>query len=341
MRAVVFPILIFVMARVGGPGSRFAWDREVLDSMNHNTRRAYVGATGRLEDWLDGRRLTDAVLARYIRHLADAGRGASTAEQALSAVRFHARSHGRRDPSGPRTAAALRHVKRATPDRGRGQAPAATPDEVHALVNAGAVPAALAGRRGAPGGRIGTGCLARGALIALLYMGALRVSEAAALRWEDVTDAPGGQGVHVWVRRSKGNPYGANSDVRHLTGDLAKALLRWRAASAIEDAGDDNAGHARGPVFGGVTPGTLSRRLARAVDAAGLTRRLTAHSFRVGLAAELTRQGASVQEVMHAGGWQSPAMVAHYSAPARAEGGAVAKYLRGRDASRATAPRPA
>ena len=341
MRAIVFPVFICLMVRLGRIKSCFAWDREVLDSMNGNTRRAYVGATGRLEDWLGGRRLTDAVLALYIRRLAHAGRSASTAEQTLSALRFHARSHGRRDPSGPRTAVALRHVKRTTPDRGRGQAPAATPDEVHALVNAGTVPAALAGRRRAPGGRIGTESLARGALIALLYMGALRVSEAAALRWEDVTEAPGGRGVHVWVRRSKGNPYGAYSDVRYLTGDLAKALLRWRAASAIEDAGDDNAAHARGPVFGGVTPGTLSRRLARAVDAAGLTRRLTAHSFRVGLAAELTRQGASVQEVMHAGGWKSPAMVAHYSAAVRAEGGAVAKYLQERDASRAMAPRPA
>ena len=334
MRAIVFPVFICLMVRLGRIKSCFAWDREVLDSMNGNTRRAYVGATGRLEDWLGGRRLTDAVLALYIRRLAHAGRSASTAEQTLSALRFHARSHGRRDPSGPRTAVALRHIKRTTPDRGRGQAPAATPDEVHALVNAGAEPAALAGQAG-------TGCLARAALIALLYMGALRVSEAAALRWEDVTEAPGGRGVHVWVRRSKGNPYGANSDVRYLTGDLAKALLRWRAASVIDDSGGDDAGDARGPVFGGVTPGTLSRRLARAVDAAGLTHRLTAHSFRVGLAAELTRQGASVQEVMHAGGWKSPAMVAHYSAAVRAEGGAVAKYLQGRDASRATAPRPA
>ena len=336
MRTNVFPVLIFLMVRVGGLKSCFAWDREVLDSMNGNTRRAYVGATGRLEDWLGGRRLTDAALASYIRHLTKAGRGASTAEQTLSALRFHARSHGRRDPSGRRTTAALRRVKRTAADRGRGQAPAATPDEVHALVNAESEPAAHTDRRREPGGRVGTGCLARGALVALLYMGALRVSEAAALRWEDVTEASGGRGVHVWVRRSKGNPYGANSDVRYLTGDLAKALLRWRAASAIEDAGD-----ARGPVFGGVTPGTLARRLARAVDAAGLTRRLTAHSFRVGLAAELTRQGASVQEVMHAGGWKSPAMVAHYSAAVRAEGGAVAKYLQGRDASRATAPRPA
>ena len=83
MRTNVFPVLIFLMVRVGGLKSCFAWDREVLDSMNGNTRRAYVGATGRLEDWLGGRRLTDAALASYIRHLTKAGRGASTAEQTL------------------------------------------------------------------------------------------------------------------------------------------------------------------------------------------------------------------------------------------------------------------
>ncbi len=320
MRAVVYPFLEFLMARVGGPGSRFAWDRVVLDSMNGNTRRAYVGALKRLEAWLGARRLTDAALALYIRHLADAGRGVSTVEQALSAVRFHARSHGRRDPSGPRTAAALRHVKRSTPDRSRGQAPAATPDEVHALVNAGPEPAAHPDERRDAAGPARRRHLAEAALIALLYMGALRVSEAAALRWNDVAVTDGGRGVHVWVRRSKGNPYGADSDVRYVKGAMARALLRWRAASGAETAGG-------APVFGGVTAGTLSKRVGKAVRAAGLKRGLTAHSFRVGLAAELTRRGASLQEVMHAGGWKSPAMVAHYAAAARAEGGAVAKYL--------------
>ena len=145
-------------------------------------------------------------------------------------------------------------------------------------------------------------------------MGALRVSEAAALRWDDVGESDGGRGLHVWVRRSKGNPYGADSDVRHLKGAMAKALLRWREASGA-------GGAAGGPVFGGVTAATLSRRVRNAVRSVGLRRNLTAHSFRVGLAAELTRRGASLQEVMHAGGWKSPAMAAHYGAAARAEGG--------------------
>ena len=43
--------------------------------------------------------------------------------------------------------------------------------------------------------------------------------------------------------------------------------------------------------------------------------------------AELTARGASTTEVMLAGNWKTARMVAHYSAGATAERGAVAKYL--------------
>ena len=62
-------------------------------------------------------------------------------------------------------------------------------------------------------------------------------------------------------------------------------------------------------------------------SAAGIEARLTAHSGRVGLASELTARGASTTEVMLAGNWRTSRMVAHYSAGATAERGAVAKYL--------------
>ena len=52
-----------------------------------------------------------------------------------------------------------------------------------------------------------------------------------------------------------------------------------------------------------------------------------AHSGRVGLASELTARGASTTEVMLAGNWKTARMVAHYSAGATAERGAVRKYL--------------
>ena len=59
----------------------------------------------------------------------------------------------------------------------------------------------------------------------------------------------------------------------------------------------------------------------------GFMARMMAHSGRVGLASELTARGASTTEVMLAGNWKTARMVAHYSAGATAERGAVAKYL--------------
>ena len=64
-----------------------------------------------------------------------------------------------------------------------------------------------------------------------------------------------------------------------------------------------------------------------AAKSAGIKGRITGHSGRVGLASELTARGASTTETMLAGGWKTARMVAHYSAVATAEQGAVAKYL--------------
>ena len=71
----------------------------------------------------------------------------------------------------------------------------------------------------------------------------------------------------------------------------------------------------------------VERRFTAAARAAGIEARVTAHSGRVGLASELTARGASTTEVMLAGNWKTARMVAHYSAGATAERGAVRKYL--------------
>ena len=68
-------------------------------------------------------------------------------------------------------------------------------------------------------------------------------------------------------------------------------------------------------------------RFSVAARAAGLERRVAAHSGRVGLASELTSRGASTTDVMLAGNWKTSRMMAHYSAGATAERGAVARYL--------------
>ena len=320
MSAVLFFLLKAATFRTGRTGPHFVWNTEVLQVMNCNTRRAYVGALRRLEKWLDGQRLTDERLAGWIADLAICGRTAASAVQTVSAVKYFARHHGFESPVGPRTATALNRTRRETAGCGRGQVLAATRDDVEQLLSVVREPRTYPSGRRESVRRAQRRTLADLALIAVLYLGGLRASEAALLRWTDVTAVGDGEGIRIWVRRSKSNPYGAQSDVRFVKGVFAESLLQWREADGAAE-GDDRL------AFGGLTAATLSRRVAAAADYAGLKKRLTAHSFRVGLAVELTRLGASMQEIMHAGNWKSPGMVAQYSAAARATGGAVARLM--------------
>ena len=72
-----------------------------------------------------------------------------------------------------------------------------------------------------------------------------------------------------------------------------------------------------------LSPKMVGLRFQAAARAAGVER-VTAHSGRVGLASELRSRGASTADVMLAGNWKRSRMVAHYSAGATAERGAVA-----------------
>ena len=153
----------------------------------------------------------------------------------------------------------------------------------------------------------------------LLFMGGLRRSEVSALEWRDVSDARGeGDGVLITVRTSKTNQEGDTADVRYLKNGAAKAIRTVRA---------DRPDAAPTDRVIGLGSLQIQRRFTAAARAAGIEARVTAHSGRVGLASELTARGASTTEVMLAGNWKTARMVAHYSAGATAERGAVRKYL--------------
>ena len=119
----------------------------------------------------------------------------------------------------------------------------------------------------------------------------------------------------ITVRTSKTNQEGDAADVRYLKNSAAKAIRTDRPDAAPTDR------------VIGLSPLQIQRRFTAAALAAGIEARLTAHSGRVGLASELTARGASTTEVMLAGNWKTARMVAHYSAGATAERGAVRKYL--------------
>ena len=195
----------------------------------------------------------------------------------------------------------LSTVRREGRDRGRGQARAVSAEDVAAIV----ATARAAGR------------FKDAAIAGVLFQAALRRSEVAALEWRDLEPAPNTPGaILVRVRRSKTDQAGDGpADIRMVKDAAADALAAIRPADADP-----------GALVFGINPQSIGRRFAAAARAAGLEG-VTAHSGRVGHASELTSRGASTTEVMLSGGWKTARMVAHYSAGARAERGAVAKYL--------------
>ena len=290
--------------------------RKLADaSISVNTRRAYAGALRRLDAWRGAAPVDDARLAAYLGALFEAGRAPATAALAVAAVRFRAKLAGQPAPAGEATARVLGGFRRTAADRGRGQAAPLRADGLAAILATAARP-----RTDGRGVESPTTAHRRGRLDAviasLLFMGGLRRSEVSALEWRDVSDARDGDGVLLTVRTSKTNQEGDAADVRYLKNGAAKAIRTLRAADA---APTDR--------VVGLSPVQIQRRFTAAARAAGIEARVTAHSGRVGLASELPARGASTTEVMLAGNWKTARMVAHYSAGATAERGAVRKYL--------------
>ena len=67
---------------------------EICADVSDNTLKAYEHATCKLEGWLEGRLLTDAVLAEYISFLHAQGKSPATINLVLSAVKWMAEYHG-------------------------------------------------------------------------------------------------------------------------------------------------------------------------------------------------------------------------------------------------------
>ncbi|MDE0717860.1 MAG: tyrosine-type recombinase/integrase [Rhodospirillaceae bacterium] len=283
-----------------------------LEARAPSTRRSYRTALARLDRFLAGRPLTDATLAEHVRALADDGMAPATIGIAAAAAAFLAGIAGWPNPRGTMTADALKIVRRDHADRGRGRARSVTADEVTAII---AVARQAERDKDA-------------AIAGLLFQAALRRSEAAALEWRDIepaADIPGA--LLIRVRQKKTDQAGDETDVRLVKNGAAEALAAIRPAGAAPTDRVFVTGKGRGRGGrAGLNAQTIGRRFTAAARAAGIEG-VTAHSGRIGHASELTARGASTTEVMLSGGWKTPRMVAHYAAGAKAERGAVAKYL--------------
>ena len=305
-------------------------ERALDASRADNTRRQYRSGFRAWAEWaaLRGHDVMPAApqaVAGYLAERADQGAAASTIRAARAAIGAAHRDAGLDDPTAHEgVRRALKGMARQAAGRGRGQAQGLTADDAAAVLATAHLP-----RRTGRGSESDQAAEERGAvdkaIVGLLFHGGLRRSEAAALTWADVADATDGRSVLVTVRRSKTDQEGTAADVRLLKNGCAQAVRMLRDRRTVQAAGMRPAPDAL--VLGGLNGQSIARRLTAAARAAGIEGRITGHSGRVGLASELTARGASTAETMLAGGWKTERMVAHYSAGATAERGAVAKYL--------------
>ena len=283
-----------------------------------HTRDAYAAARGRLEAWLAGRPLDDGNLAAYLDTLREAGRAPATAAIVLAAVRGAARDAGTRQPDGPLTRQAIESLRRAAAAAPR-RSPARglTAEECDRVLAVCCRPRRTGRRVERDDVALCRG-LVDGAIVALVFHGALRRSEVAALRWTDVDLSAGDDIVVVTVPGSKTNPAAVGGDVRQLVAGCAAALRRLHAATKPAPANS----------VVGLGVHQINRRFSAACAAAGLEGRRTPHSGRVGLAVELAARGATTRDVQLAGGWKNPGMVARYAARVGAGAGAVGRFMR-------------
>ena len=273
-------------------------------SVAASTRKTYRAALRALDKWLDGRALTDSVLADYVVHLhQDQGKAPSTISTALAGVKFRESAMGRPDPIGPETRRMRRMYRREGVGRGKGSAPGLTLEQIEKVIRQTEAVKTIWGPRDA-------------ALLALMFYSGLRSAEIPGLKVSDLRVREDGRGVVV-IRQSKGDQYGRGA-VAPYPIPAQERVRHWLKVSGIES----------GPIFpaiqtnglGGAPP-TITRRPMHKIHAARIVKgraaaagfRITSHSMRRSFAQYLSAIGLSDHQIAEAGRWSDTSMVLRYT----------------------------
>ena len=294
-------------------GLRIAADTgEVIRARaSDNTLKAYEHATRKLEAWLEGRALTDAVLAEYIRFLHAEGKSPATINLVVSAVKWMAEYRGADSVVGDITARSMSEIRGEGKERERRQVNGLTWDEVERVCAAAESSDTAAGLRDA-------------AMISLMSDCLLRISEAVAVNVQDVQAA----GLQVHGKKADAEKRG---DVLYICESTRRLIERYRRRAGI----------ASGALFrrirfqNHVTEDRLGVKgareaIQRRAAEAGVEGLIGGHSLRIGSAVSLADAGATMKEVQRAGRWQDPTMPARYVREAPSEGSPVEKYKDGK-----------
>ena len=279
-----------------------------------NTIKAYQTATQKWGVWLNGRVLTDSLLATYITELYHQGKAPATVSQVVAAVKWQAKHQSiDGDLRLPITTRTLAGIRREGRGRGRGQVEGLIWQDVERIASFAEADKTIAGLRDSAMIRLMSDCL-------------LRVSEVVAVDVEDVNKTT----LTVWQSKTDQEGHGESLYVCKSTRQVIK---QYRQKAGIE----------RGVLFRQIRRGDhvqsdcltdfSARRIIqkRSIDA-GIKGFISGHSLRVGSAVSLAQAGASVVDMQVAGRWKSSEMPAHYAKAELAERGAIARFKDGKKA---------
>ena len=166
-------------------------------SFAENTMRNRRHALQKFREWLQGKQITDGLLATYITHLFDQGKAPGTISIVVSAVKWFLKHRNGGTPVElPITSATLSGIRREGRDRGRGQRNGLTWKEVERICAVQETDGTLRGIRNS-------------AILWVMSDGLLRISEVTELRISDLEDSTlrlrfsktdqEGQGEHLYL----------------------------------------------------------------------------------------------------------------------------------------------
>ena len=281
-----------------------------------STVKMYERAVQQLETWLDGRSLSDNLLASYITALYQEGKSPATISKVVAAVKWTVNHHRTeaRNFIFEITERTLAGIRRKGRDRGRGQVDAMTWPDVERVCIRAQSEGTVTGWRDS-------------ALIRLMSDCLLRIGEVVAVNVEDI-------GGGLTIHSSKTDPGTSSTPgvTLYIGPPTREVISRYCETGGIAD----------GALFRRIRRGHhisdsrltvdgVRKIIKRRAREAGLQGNISGHSLRVGSAVSLAQAGASVVNMQVAGRWKSPQMPAHYARAELAEQGAIARFKYGRD----------
>ena len=304
-------------------------DAYKADQHSAGTRKTYASRWRKWLAWCEAERMppleaTAEDVADFLVELADAGYARKTINGHRSAIAFHYKQARKPDPTKDvEVESVMAGIQRKTGET-VGQAKAlleADAEAIYRMLNSAMLDAPP--RRKLPAFRLM-------ACIMTMRDALLRVGECAGaiqwehVRWPDVpewpdairwiTPNPAAHGK-LFIPKSKTDQLGMGV-WRYLSPDTINALHLWRSLNGFPETGT---------VFP-VTPTWLMEEIRKAAKAAGLGEGYRSHSIRIGMAIDMRKRGASLEDIRIAGRWKTLGMVRHYLQEHEVEQDPVADY---------------